>query len=68
MESSKLKNNGGYCTVCYEDFNEAKKTGDKIGMPMSLSCGHEFCAGCWKGFLSEKINSEGRFCLNTYCQ
>ena len=37
-------------------------------MKMSLSCGHEFCASCWKGFLAEKISSNGRLSLHIYCQ
>lgn len=48
FESSQKKNNGGYCVVCYSDFEAAKKSGDKLGQPLELSCGHQFCRGCWK--------------------
>lgn len=40
FNASKIINNGGYCMVCYSDFNAAKKAGDKEGMPLELSCGH----------------------------
>ena len=40
MKASLKENNEGFCVVCYQDFNEAKETYDKIGLPMSLACGH----------------------------
>lgn len=48
FNASKKENNGGYCMVCYADFNAAKKCGDKESMPLELVCGHQFCQGCWK--------------------
>lgn len=48
FNASKKESNGGYCMVCYADFNAAKKSGDKESMPLELVCGHQFCQGCWR--------------------
>ena len=36
-----LKNyHGGYCVVCYSDFENSAKSNDLVGMALNLQCGH----------------------------
>lgn len=60
FNASKSKNNGGYCMVCYADFNAAKKAGDKEGMPLELCCGHQFCQGCWRDWFTVNIDADSK--------
>ena len=39
---------GDTCLVCFEDKNDDF---------YSLSCGHQFCAGCWEEYLIEKLKT-----------
>lgn len=65
FNASKAKNNKGYCVVCYADFNDKS---DPENISLNLECGHQFCTGCWKQYLIEKINQSALNCLNTRCQ
>ena len=44
------ENHGGYCLVCYDELNEDNQ--------FSLKCGHTYCKVCWKGYLSDKVNTD----------
>ena len=68
FNASKKQNNGGYCMVCYADFNASKKSGDKEGMPLELCCGHQFCQGCWRDWFLVNIDADSKKSLNTRCQ
>ena len=48
------------CPICYASFEEEK--------PVGMSCGHKFCAECWKAHLSEKIQSGATNALRAPCQ
>ena len=39
---------GDTCLVCFEEKNDDF---------YSLSCGHQFCAGCWEEYLTEKLKT-----------
>lgn len=54
-EKPKLIEPENYCKICFE-------SGDFL----SLSCGHPFCADCWRSYLTSSIN-DGRECLNLRC-
>lgn len=38
------------CSICFDDEATDMR---------SLTCGHEFCSGCWSAFTSSKIRDEG---------
>ena len=64
INASKREFNGGYCVVCYANFNEVKT--DPDCEVFSLGCGHEFCIGCWQEYLTEKVKL-GPQCLQALC-
>ena len=43
-----IESNGLNCLICFEDKNDTF---------FSLSCGHQFCSGCWTEYLKEKIKT-----------
>lgn len=54
--------------MCYGDFATAIKTGDKMGQPLELECGHQFCQGCWKEWFKENIDADSKKSLKCACQ
>ncbi|KAG6827963.1 hypothetical protein H0H92_009822 [Tricholoma furcatifolium] len=39
------------CPICFDDSPSLK--------PLSLSCEHAFCSGCWSAYFASKVNDEG---------
>jgi ariadne-1 len=48
------------CPICYASFMDEKALG--------MSCGHKFCADCWKAYLEEAIRGEASKALRAPCQ
>ena len=65
VNASLAKYNGGFCIVCYANFDDVKK--DKDSKAFSMECGHQFCLACWKEYLIEKVSSGSQLCLKTKC-
>jgi hypothetical protein len=64
INASLAKNNCGLCPVYYDDFNE----NDDEMRPMSLDCGHQFCAGAWMEHLQQQVKDKTMNCVFTNCQ
>ena len=48
FKKENVESYGENCLTCFEDKNDDF---------YSLSCGHQFCADCWEGYLKEKLNA-----------
>jgi len=46
------------CSICFDDFTPNEMFG--------MACGHEFCKGCWNGYIDGKIR-DGPSCVRATC-
>lgn len=53
VKASLAGENGGYCMICYTQFNTDK---DSESFALGLTCSHQFCKYDWEEYLKQKVN------------
>jgi ariadne-1 len=66
LDVSLSSQNQGYCSVCYGAFSDVQS--DPQCECISLSCGHQFCLGCWQEYLKALVEEGPERCLKAGCQ